>query len=346
VKPANGDRVMPDPILVGRNADKIAALAKAHGVERWGTDLDLRSLNPDDEVFFDAGTTQMRPTLLEGDRQGQAHLLREADRRPIWPRRSKSAKLAKEPASSTAWCRTSCSCPGLLKLKMLIDSRLLRAHAARCVASSAIGCSKATCSRRSGPVLELPQEDGGGIILDMLCHWRYVLDNLFGEVRVRLLPRRDAHPDTDRDEDGPSPYKTRTADDAAYATFAAQGQRRRDRALQFQLGHARAPRRPGDLPGRRHPRFGRLRVAGSAAHAVAREHAASRSGTPTSRRRSNFFAGWQEVPTTQVLRRTASRSQWEEFIRTWPKTAPYYPWNAAGEGAKGVQLVEAGLQSS
>ena len=31
-------------------------------------------------------------------------------------------------------------------------------------------------------VLELPAEDGGGIILDMLCHWRYVLDNLFGEV--------------------------------------------------------------------------------------------------------------------------------------------------------------------
>src|SRR6476469_2435397 len=61
---SNGDRVMPDPILIGRNADKIEALAKAWKVERWGTDLDKAFENKDDTVFFDAGTTQMRPTLL------------------------------------------------------------------------------------------------------------------------------------------------------------------------------------------------------------------------------------------------------------------------------------------
>src|SRR5438874_5489763 len=61
---SNGDKVMPDPILIGRNADKIAALAKANGIERWGTDLDQALANPADTVFFDAGTTQMRPTLL------------------------------------------------------------------------------------------------------------------------------------------------------------------------------------------------------------------------------------------------------------------------------------------
>ncbi len=32
----NGDRVMPDPILIGRNAEKIAALAQAHGIARAG----------------------------------------------------------------------------------------------------------------------------------------------------------------------------------------------------------------------------------------------------------------------------------------------------------------------
>src|SRR3978361_1195667 len=61
---ANGDKVMPDPILIGRNAEKIEALARAHKAERWGTDLDRALANPDDTVFFDAGTTQMRPTLL------------------------------------------------------------------------------------------------------------------------------------------------------------------------------------------------------------------------------------------------------------------------------------------
>ena len=61
---ANGDRVLPDPILIGRNADKIAALARAHGVERWGTSIEAALANADDTVFFDAATTQMRPTLL------------------------------------------------------------------------------------------------------------------------------------------------------------------------------------------------------------------------------------------------------------------------------------------
>ncbi|MES2613776.1 MAG: gfo/Idh/MocA family oxidoreductase, partial [Pseudomonadota bacterium] len=59
---SNGNRVMPDPILIGRNAEKMEALAKAHGIARWGTDLDAALANPEDTVFFDAGTTQMRPT--------------------------------------------------------------------------------------------------------------------------------------------------------------------------------------------------------------------------------------------------------------------------------------------
>ena len=65
VKLANGDRVMPDPILIGRNADKVAGLAKQYGVERWSTDLDKALADKNDELFFDAATTQMRPKLLE-----------------------------------------------------------------------------------------------------------------------------------------------------------------------------------------------------------------------------------------------------------------------------------------
>src|SRR6185369_14482662 len=61
---SNGDKVMPDPILIGRNADKIAALAREHGIERWSTDLDQSLKNKEDSIFFDAGMTQMRPSLL------------------------------------------------------------------------------------------------------------------------------------------------------------------------------------------------------------------------------------------------------------------------------------------
>jgi predicted dehydrogenase len=60
----NGDRVMPDPILVGRNAEKVAALARRYGIERSTADLDSALKNPSDTVFFDAATTQMRADLL------------------------------------------------------------------------------------------------------------------------------------------------------------------------------------------------------------------------------------------------------------------------------------------
>ena len=65
----------------------------------------------------------------------------------------------------------------------------------------------------------------------MLCHWRYVLDNLFGEVQsVSCLGA--THIPERIDEDG-KPYEA-TADDAAYATFQLAGRRRR--ADQFLAG--------------------------------------------------------------------------------------------------------------
>src|SRR6187455_2942006 len=60
----DGTRVMPDPILVGRNPAKIEALAKKHGVTRWTTDLD-HVLKGKDEIFFDAASTQLRPKLVK-----------------------------------------------------------------------------------------------------------------------------------------------------------------------------------------------------------------------------------------------------------------------------------------
>src|SRR5665213_2994403 len=71
---SNGDRVMPDPILIGRNAEKIEALAKQHGIARWGTNLDAALANKSDTIFFDSGTTQMRPTLLANALRAGKHV--------------------------------------------------------------------------------------------------------------------------------------------------------------------------------------------------------------------------------------------------------------------------------
>ena len=73
----NGDRVMPDPILVGRNADRVQKLAKAHGISRWTTDLDAALKDKKDTLFFDAATTQLRAELLKKAMKAGKHVFTE-----------------------------------------------------------------------------------------------------------------------------------------------------------------------------------------------------------------------------------------------------------------------------
>lgn len=60
----DGDRVMPDPFLLGRDLEKLQDIAGKHGIERCGTDIDAALANDDDTVFFDAGPTAMRAKSL------------------------------------------------------------------------------------------------------------------------------------------------------------------------------------------------------------------------------------------------------------------------------------------
>ncbi len=111
VRLSDGRRVMPDPILVGRNADKLSQLAAANGVTRWTTDLDAALANKDDALYFDSASTGLRPQAHpQGHRRGQAHLHRKAGRADRAAKRSISIGRRRPPASSTAWCRTSSGC--------------------------------------------------------------------------------------------------------------------------------------------------------------------------------------------------------------------------------------------
>ena len=56
----------------------------------------------------------------------------------------------------------------------------------------------------------------------------------------------------------------------------------------------------------------------------------------------NFYDQWQEVPDTENYD-NGFKIQWEHFIRHVVENAPYR-WTLP-EGAKGVQLVEAALDS-
>jgi predicted dehydrogenase len=183
------------------------------------------------------------------------------------------------------------------------------------------------------------QEDGGGIILDMLCHWRYVLDNLFGKVQA-VSCRGATHLATRVDESGRK-YSC-TADDAAYATFELKGKEGEEIIAQFNSSWATRVRRDDLLT---------LHVDGTKGSAVAglRECVIQPYGrtprptwNPDIPQPINFFEGWSEMPQQQEFD-NAFKAQWELFLRHIVCGEPF-PWDLR-EGAKGVQLAETGLES-
>src|SRR5215217_4892730 len=213
----NGDRVMPDPILVGRSADRLQKLAKAHGITRWTTDLDKALKDKKDTLFFDAATTQLRAELLQKAMKAGKDIYCEKPVSETLKDALDLVRAAKKAKIKHGVVQDKLFLPGLLKLKMLIDSgffgRILsvRGEFGYWVFEGDWG--EQTPQR---PSWNYREEDGGGIIVDMFAHWRYVLDHTFGEVKslqctgVTHMPSRVG-------EDG-KPYKA-TADDAAYGTF-------------------------------------------------------------------------------------------------------------------------------
>jgi predicted dehydrogenase len=335
VKLPNGDRVMPDPILLGRNADKLAALAKEHGVERWSTDLDKALDNKDDELFFDAASTQLRPDLLERAINKGKHIYCEKPIADTYDRAVKAAKLARDKKVKNGVVQDKLFLPGLRKMKALRDAgffgRLLsvRGEFGYWVIEGDWGPAP------QRPSWNYRKADGGGIILDMLCHWRYVLDNTFGAVKAvsclgaTHIPKRV-------DENGKT-YEA-DADDAAYATFELEGgviahinsswcvRPRRDDLVTFQLDG----------------------VLGSAVCGLtkcwsqAREKMPRPVWNPDVPQTINFFEQWDEVDAGKKYD-NGFKIQWEDFIR---HVVADTPWKFdLLEGVKGVQLAELGLKS-
>lgn len=178
---SNGDRIMPDPILVGRDAEKVGALAKRYGIERHTTDLDRALADKDDTVFFDAATTQARPSLLTKAINAGKHVYCE---KPIATNLEEAVavvKLANAKGLKHGTVQDKLFLPGLKKLAFLRDSgffgRMLSVRG-----EFGYWVFEGGWQEAQRPSWNYRAEDGGGIILDMVCHWRYVLDNLFGEV--------------------------------------------------------------------------------------------------------------------------------------------------------------------
>ncbi|HUN67446.1 MAG TPA: Gfo/Idh/MocA family oxidoreductase [Burkholderiales bacterium] len=333
----DGTRLMPDPILVGRNAGKIESLARQHGIARFTTDLAAALKNPDDEIFFDAASTRLRPRLLKQAIKAGKHVYCE---KPVSTTLAEALDLYK--AAKTAGIRHGVVqdklwLPGLLKLARLRDEgffgRILsvRGEFGYWVFEGDPQSGQPPAQR---PSWNYRRKDGGGIILDMLCHWRYVLDNLFGEVKaVSCLGA--THIPFRWDEAGKK-YKA-TADDAAYATFRLAGgviahfnsswtvRVRRDDLLTLQVDGTRGSAVAG------------LR------RCVVQPYAKTPKPVwnPDIPQPINFFEGWEEVPEGNYD--NAFKVQWEMFLRHVAGEGPFR-WGLL-EGAKGVQLAELGLAS-
>jgi predicted dehydrogenase len=338
VKLANGDLCMPDPILIGRNGDKIAALAQAHGIERWGTDLDQALANREDRVFFDAGTTQMRPALLAKAIRAGKHVYCE---KPIATNLNEAvevARLAQSSGVKHGAVQDKLFLPGLRKLDMLRRAGFFgRMLAVRLEFGYWVFEGDLQPIQR--PSWNYRKEDGGGMILDMMCHWRYVLDNLFGEVKsiscigATHIPQR-------WDESG-KPYRA-TADDAAYATAELVGHSGERVIAQMNMSWATRVRRDDLVTFHVDGTHGSAVAGLSSCRAQSRVTTPRPVWNPDEQQTLNFFEQWQEVPDTQFYD-NGFKIQWEHFIRHVAENEPYR-WTLA-EGVKGVQLVEAALQS-
>jgi predicted dehydrogenase len=331
----NGDRVMPDPILVGRNAERVAALAREHGVARHTTDLTAALANPDDRLFFDAATTQLRAELVTQAIEAGKDVYCEKPVSDTLDKAVALAKLAKARGIKHGVVQDKLFLPGLRKLRMLRDSGFFgRIFAVRGEFGYWVfeGDWGQPAQR---PSWNYKKAEGGGIILDMLCHWRYVLDHTFAPVQaVSCLGA--THIPTRVDESG----KTYTADvdDAAYATFQLEGgivahinsswavRVRRDDLVTFQVDGTH----------------------GSAVAGLTRCFSQHRVNTPRPvwnpdvPQTMDFYEQWEEVP-DNITYENGFKLQWEDFIRHMFAGTPWK--HDLVEGAKGVQLAELGLKS-
>jgi predicted dehydrogenase len=327
--------VMPDPVLVGRNPEKLERLSEETGVEAWTTDVEAALADPDNDIYFDAQITDLRHESVMQALEAGTHVYCEkpsalsTEKAVELYERAEAEDVVHGVVQDKLWL------PGLQKLNRLVDSGFFgRILSVRGEFGYWVFRGDQVPPQR--PSWNYRKEDGGGIILDMLCHWRYILDNLFGEVQsVSCLGA--THVDTRWDEDG-EPYEC-TADDAAYATFELDG----DVVAQFNSSWTTRVRRDDLLT---------LQVDGTDGSAVAglrtcqiQPHAATPRPVwnPDVENTHSFYDDWMPAATQQE-HQNAFKTQWELYLEH-VATEQAFPWDLL-EGAKGVQLAEKGYESS
>ena len=328
--------IQVDPILTGRNENKLRALAEANGVERWTTDLDSALADDHNQIFFDASSTLHRARFVEMAVKAGKAIYCEKPTAVETDEAVRLAQLCRDAGVKNGVVQDKLWLTGIRKLKMLIDQGFFgEILSVRGEFGYWVFTGHDDDQPAQRPSWNYRKEDGGGIIIDMLCHWRYLVDNVFGNIKsVSCLGA--THIPERIDENGKA-YEC-TADDSCYATFELEN----GVVCQFNSSW--------DVRVRRDDLFV-MNVDGSKGSATVglRKCWAQPLGTtpkpvwnPDIDQPINFYEGWQEVPDATDYD-NAFKIQWELFLRHVALDEPF-PYDLM-EGAKGVQLAEAGLQS-
>ena len=331
----DGTKVQVEPILVGRNAEKVEQIAQRHGVQRWTTDLDEALTQLGAKVYFDAQLTTVRePAILKAIEAG----LDVYTEKPIAEDLDGALRLAR--AAEAAGVKhgvvhDKLYLPGLLKLRRLVDSgffgRILSVRG-----EFGYWVFEGDWQPAQRPSWNYRVEDGGGMTTDMFCHWDYVLENLFGPVEA-VTARTVTHIPQRWDERGQA-YAA-TADDAAYGIFELAGgivaainsswttRVHRDELVEFHVDGTE----------------------GSAVAGLQKCVVQHRSATPKPvwnpdlAETNPYRDQWVPVPDNAEVD-NGFKAQWEQFLRYVIGEGDHrYDFFA---GARGVRLAEAGLQSS
>jgi predicted dehydrogenase len=329
----SGVQLIPDLLLVGRDAGRLTALAAAHGNQRWTTSLD-EALAGKDEIFMDCAATAGRPDRVRRAIAAGKHIHIEKPTAPTVEEAMALARAAEAAGVKHGVIQDKLFLPGFAKLLLVRNGGFFgRILSIRIDAGSWVFDGKTQAGQR--PSWNYKRAEGGGLALDMMAHWRYMIDRLVAPVTGVCALMSTAIPER-VDEQG----RTYTVDveDTSHALLRLEGgavgvitnswatRIRRDDTMVVQidgtLGSAFA---------------GRTRCFTQAAvNTPEAFFGAARPGG------MDFPAQWQEVPDT-LPTSNPFRQCWEAFLRYVAEDAPYRP--TLVEGAKAVQLADLAYRS-
>ncbi|MFC8043365.1 Gfo/Idh/MocA family protein [Nocardia sp. NPDC057353] len=332
---ADGTRVQVEPILVGRDATKLAELAERHGIAEWSTDAAAVIADPSVDIYFDAQVTSRRADALTTAMKAGKHVFTEKPTAETLTEAVELARVAADAGVTAGVVHDKLYLPGLVKLRRLVDEGFFgRILSLRGEFGYWVFEGDGQPAQR--PSWNYRAEDGGGIVVDMFCHWNYVLEGLLGKVEA-VTAKAVTHIPTRWDEQG-APYPA-TADDAAYGIFEMQD------GVIAQINSSWAVRVYRD-------ELVEFQIDGTHGSAVAglrscvaqhRSHTPKPVWNPDLPVTEPFREQWLKVPANRELD-NGFKLQWEEFLADVVHERPHrYGLVSA---ARGVQLAELGLRSS